>query len=62
MTAGGDVRPLRVSSLERVSMTTIAKVQKALDTINEACRQNPDNSRLRERQLHLQGLLEALAG
>jgi|APGre2960657404_1045060.scaffolds.fasta_scaffold12017_6 hypothetical protein len=43
-------------------MTTIAKVQKALDTINEACRQNPDNSRLRERQLHLQGLLEALAG
>ena len=44
------------------TMTTIAKVQKALDTINEACRQNPDNSRLRERQFHLQGLLEALAG
>ena len=44
------------------TMTKIAKVQKALDTINEACQQNPDNSRLRERQLHLQGLLEALAG
>jgi len=43
-------------------MTTIAKVQKALDTMTEACRQNPDNPRLRERQLHLQGLLEALAG
>lgn len=48
------VAPCGTHSLERASMTFAkainsnsveAKVQKALDIINDACRQNPDNPR-----------------